>query len=83
MSTPSRARSTRPRDEARRAGGFSVAEHGDHAVLVFARGVTVRVAASPSGAAGRAAGAAADGAIVSPMPGRIISVEVAARATGW
>jgi len=65
----------RPREEARRAGGFSVAEHGDHAVLANERGVTARVAASPSG--GRtAAGTAADGAIVSPMPGKIIAVAV-------
>ena len=67
----------RPRDEARLAAGFSVAEHGDHAVLANERGVTVRVAASSSG--GRAAaGAAGDGAIVSPMPGKIIAVAVKA-----
>jgi len=65
--------------EPRWASDFAVADHGDHAVLANERGVTVRVAASPSG--GRAAaGAAADGAIISPMPGKIIAVAVAAGA---
>ena len=56
--------------------GYSLGDFGDEAVLVNERGVTVRVAASPSGGfAG--AGAASDGAILSPMPGKIIAVSVA------
>ncbi|KQS03900.1 methylcrotonoyl-CoA carboxylase [Sphingomonas sp. Leaf357] len=45
-------------------------------VVVYEDGVTLL--ASPVRVSGAAAGAAADGAILSPMPGRIIAVEVAA-----
>ncbi|MEH3101811.1 acetyl/propionyl/methylcrotonyl-CoA carboxylase subunit alpha [Sphingomonas adhaesiva] len=51
----------------------------DTAVLISEGGQTWALA--PYRAAGGAAGGAADGAILAPMPGRVIAVEVAAGAT--
>ncbi|MEQ9663656.1 MAG: biotin carboxylase N-terminal domain-containing protein [Parasphingopyxis sp.] len=66
-----------PDGETRRAGSFSISDHGTDGCVVNDRGNVVLVSMAPHGGfAG--AGAAGDGAILAPMPGKVIAVNVAA-----
>lgn len=66
-----------PDSETRVAASFGIDTLGDEAVLLNDRGVTARIATAPHGGF-VGAGAAGDGAILAPMPGKVIAVNVAA-----